>query len=171
MAQGRKQFIGIAGQHYLVYALAIRDIHSSLTQGNAPSVDVLASSHDGRCTLAFQVKTSPNAYRRNCYGREGYSWPVGAGVIGKYWESFWYAFIDLQESQGRWNPRVFFVPSQWVAKFVKPSWKFHPYFLPMTGVDLTLERWDVVVGYLSEKPDAIAWANDWPQDRLCEWGD
>ena len=171
MARGHKQLLGIAGRHYLAYALAVRDIHASLTIGNAPSVDVLASSPDGRRSIAFQVKTSPSAYRRNRFGSEGYEWPVGAGVIGKYWESFWYALVDLQESQAGRNPRVFFVPSQWVAKFVKPSWKFFPYFLPATAAERTLERWDIVAGYLAQEPEATAWANAWPRDLLCEWGD
>jgi len=84
MAQGRAQFIGAAGQYYLAFGLAVRQIHASITLGNAPSVDVLASSSDGKHSLAFQVKTARNAYRRNRYGSEGFEWDVGKGVIGKY---------------------------------------------------------------------------------------
>jgi len=38
-------------------------------------------------------------------------------------------------------------------------------------MDLTLEKWDMVVGYLSGKPDATAWADAWPQDVLVKRGD
>ena len=56
MTQGKAQFTGAAGQYYLAYGLAVRQVIASLTLGNAPSVDVLASSSDGSRTLAFQVK-------------------------------------------------------------------------------------------------------------------
>jgi len=99
MGTGRAQFVGAAGQFYLAYGLAVRQINASLTLGNAPSVDVLASSHDGKHTLSFQVKTARNAYRQNRFGHEGFDWPVGRNVIGKHRESFWYAFIDLREHE------------------------------------------------------------------------
>ncbi len=171
MGRGQAQFIGASGQYYLAYGLAVRQINASLTIGNAPSVDVITSSQDGRRSLAFQVKTSRNAYRKNHYGSEGYEWDVGASVIGKYWESFWYAFIDLQENSEGWNPRVFFVPSQWVAKFVKPNFSRKLYFLPTTAQYLTFDRWDLVKNYLAEDTDAIDWANNWPEEILCKWGE
>lgn len=170
MGKGKSQFVGAAGQFYLSYGLAVREINASLTLGNAPSVDVLASSPDGGYSLSFQVKTSRNAYRRNRYGSEGYEWDVGAGVIGKHSESFWYAFVDLQEKEEGWNPVVFFVPSRWVAEFVKPDWSRYMYFLPKTVKPLTSDRWDVVKEYLAGGKAAKRWANDWPQDKLVKWG-
>jgi hypothetical protein len=170
MAKGKAQFVSAAGQFYLAYGLAVREISASLTLGNAPSVDVMASSADGRHSLSFQVKTSSNAYQRKRYGNEGYEWAVGAGVIGNYRESFWYALIDLQAHEGRWNPIVFFVPSRWVAEFVKPGWSMCRYFLPTTVKDLTVERWDLVQGFLAGDKIAIEWSNSWPKDKLVEWG-
>ena len=171
MARGRAQFVGAAGQYYLAYGLAVRHINASLTLGNAPSVDVLASSPDGRHSLAFQVKTSSYAYRRKRYGHEGFEWDVGASVIGKHRESFWYAFVDLREEDNAWKPQVFFVPSRWVAEFVKEGWSRYMYFLPMTAKHLTLERWDLVNGYLSGETPAVDWAKDWPADILVKWGE
>ena len=97
MPTGQSQFVGTAGQFYLAYSLSIRNINAGITLGNAPSVDVIASSDDGRYSLNIQVKTSRNAYRNNRYGHSGYEWDVGSSVIGKYRESFWYALIDLNE--------------------------------------------------------------------------
>ena len=174
MGTGRSQFVGASGQFYLAYGLAVRQINASLTLGNAPSVDVLAASPDGRHTLSFQVKTSRNAYRAKRYGHEGFEWDVNKGVIGKHRESFWYAFVNLQETgdggNPRWDPQVFFVPSRWVAEFVKPAWGRFMYFLPVAVKDMTLERWDLVQGYLSGDDSAIQWANDWPEEKLVKWG-
>lgn len=170
MAQGRPQFIGAAGQYFVAYGLAVRQINAALTLGNAPSVDVLASSSDGTRTLALQVKTASFAYRRSRYGVEGYEWNVNAGVIGRHDEQFWYAFVDLQEEPSTWNPRVFFVPSRWVSEFVKADWSRYRYFLPHAVADLTLNRWDLVQDYLGDVQSAVAWAKDWPESRLVKWG-
>jgi hypothetical protein len=170
MAIGKAQFTGAAGQFFVSYGLAVRQIHASLTIGNAPSVDVMASSPDGKRSLSFQVKTSRFAYRKNHYGSEGCEWDVGAGVIGKISESFWYALVDLQEDGGEWDPRVFFVPSLWVGDFVKPDFGRMIYFLPTTANDLSLERWDLVRDFLEGDKKAIKWSNTWPEDKLVRWG-
>ena len=171
MAQGRAQFIGAAGQYYLAYGLAVRQIHASITLGNAPSVDVLASSSDGKRSLAFQVKTSRNAYRRNRYGSEGFEWDVGKAVIGKHREQFWYAFVNLREDEETtWSPQIYFVPSRWVAEFVKPEFSRYMYFLPKAVENLTLDRWDLVRDYLAGESEAIRWARDWPEEKLVKWG-
>ncbi len=39
------------------------------------------------------------------------------------------------------------------------------YFLPKTVEDITLERWDILTGYLNGESDAIEWAKNWPEDR------
>ena len=170
MAQGRTQFVGAAGQYYVAYGLAVREVNVSIALGNVPSVDLFASSPDGRHSMTMQVKTSRNAYRHRRYGGEGYEWDVGRAVIGKYGESFWYAFADLQEENNGWSPQVFFVPSRGVAEFVKPDWSRFMYFLPVTAYDLTHERWDLVKGYVASEQSAITWANDWPQHLLPKWG-
>jgi hypothetical protein len=170
MATGKSQFTGTAGQFYVAYVLSVREINAAITLGNAPSVDLMASSADGKRTVSIQVKTSRNAYRGNRYGHEGYEWDVNKGVIEKHHESFWYAFVDLQEGNSGWNPRIFFVPSIWVAKFVKPDWSRFMYFLPKTVEDITLEKWDILQGYLCGDAAAIKWANDWPKERLVKWG-
>lgn len=172
MATGRSQFIGSAGQYYVAYNLAVRAINAAITLGNAPSVDLMAASPDGKRALSFQVKTSRNAYRRKRYGHEGFEWDVSKGVIGKYHESFWYAFVNLNSGAepGEQDPRVYLVPSRWVAEFVKEDWSRFLYFLPSTVTDLTCERWDRVAGYLAGDADAIEWANSWPEEKLVKWG-
>lgn len=170
MPIGKSQFIGSAGQYYVSYCLAVRQIHASITVGNAPSVDVLAASADGQRSLSIQVKTSRNAYRGNRYGSEGHEWDAGASVIGKRFENLWYAFVDLREDGNQWNPEVFFVPSFWVGDFVKEDFSRRLYFLPSTANDITLEKWDYVKGYLNMDPNITTWATTWPEDKLVRWG-
>jgi len=78
--------------------------------------------------------------------------------------------FTLQENEGGWTPEVFFVPSRWVAEFVKPGWSRYMYFLPTTAKGLTLDRWDLVKGYLAGEKAAVDWANNWPEDKLVKWG-
>lgn len=171
MSTAKAQFTGAAGVFHLARELALRGINAAVTVGNAPNVDLLASSLCGRRSLAFQVKTSKNAHRRNRYGREGHEWNVSENVIGKHNESFWYAFVDLRETAGpHYDPQVFFVPSKWVAEFVKADFSMFMYFLPATASHLCCEQWDRVKGYLEGDQEAIKWANSWPEQLLVKWG-
>jgi len=172
MNTGRSQFVGTAGQFFVAYNLAVREINAAITLGNAPSVDLMASSSDGKRSLSLQVKTSRNAYRKSRYGHEGFEWHVNKGVIGKHDESFWYAFVNLNcgSASGEQKPEVFLVPSRWVAEFVKDDWSMCMYFLPTAVTELTHERWDLIAAYLDGKKEAIEWANSWPQERLVKWG-
>ena len=160
MATGKSQFVGTAGQFYVAFNLAVRDINAAITLGNAPSVDLMATAHDGKRSLSFQVKTARNAYRKSRYGNEGFEWDVNKAVIGNHHPSFWYAFVNLNcgASLGEQSPEVFLVPSRWVAEFVKDGWSRLMYFLPITAKELTHERWDLVSAYLEGKQEAIAWA-------------
>jgi len=136
MAIGASQFTGTAGQYYVSYGLAVRNIHASLTVGNAPSVDILAASPNGERALSIQVKTSQNAYRKCRWGREGHEWDAGGSVIGKCYPNLWYAFVDLRNDGKGWCPEVFFVPSFWVGQFVKEDFSRKLYFLPSTADDI-----------------------------------
>lgn len=170
MALGKSQFIGTAGQYYVSYGLAVREIHASLTVGNAPSVDILVASPSGERSLSLQVKTSRNAYRSNRYGREGSEWDVGGSAIDKCHENLWYAFVDLHEFSDGWAPEVYFVPSYWVGKFVKQSFSRKMYFLPSTAYDISREKWGYVKSYLTGVPEISQWATSWPEGKLVRWG-
>jgi hypothetical protein len=142
----------------------------AVASDSAPGLGLMALSPDGNRTLSIRVETSRHAYRRNRYGQEGYEWDLAKGAAGKHQETLWYAFVDLCEGEGNQQPRVFFVPSRWIAEFVKPDWERHMYFLPSTVTDATRDRWDLVSGYLCGDEKAAAWANGWPRERLVDWG-
>jgi len=170
MAKGQSQFIGASGQYFVAYQLAKRNIHASLTLGNAPSVDIIAAKEDGSKSISIQVKTSKDAYRHKKYGHEGCEWFVGSSVIGKSSPDLWYAFVDLRMGSGN-EPTVYIVPSMWVANFVKPSFSAKIYFLPSTAWDITKERWDNIVACLNNTPEIEYFSNTWPEDKLVRWGE
>ena len=165
----KSQFTGTAGEFYVAYQLTKREIHAAITLGNATHVDILASSADGKRSLSVKVKTSSKAYRRKRYGHEGFEWDVNKAVIGKHSESLVYAFVDFKGDMND-QPDVYWVPSIWVANFVKPNWSRFMYFLPLSMKQESLNCWDLIDAYLKGDQHAIDWANSWPQDKLVQWG-
>lgn len=164
MTTGRSQFVGIAGEYYVAYCLAVRNLHASITIGNAPNIDILVSSSDGTKQIAIQVKTSRNAYRPKKHGHQIWEWDVGFSAINRKGENLWYAFVDLQESANGWSPQVFLVPSLWVSNYVKPEHSRKMYLLMGTAKHLTHERWDLIEKYLQGQKEAIDWATTYPEE-------
>jgi len=172
MSIGKSQFIGAAGQYYVAYGLSVREICASITVGNSPGVDILVSKDGGLKNVSIQVKTSRNAYRKKVYGREGYEWDVGKSVVGKQSPKFWYAFVNLQsEDDLKWNPEVFFVPSKWVAEFVKSDWTRYLYYLPISAKELCYEKWDNIKRCLDDDQEVFEYSQSWPEDLLVRWGE
>jgi len=166
--RGQSQFVGSAGQYYVVYCLTVRGIHAAITLGNVPDVDIVAASNDGSRLLAIQVKTSQRAYRANRYGHELREWYVGSGAAGRWSEGLWYAFVDLQAHEAAWKPTVFIVPSIWVGNFVKPAWRLKLYMLRSALWPECHERWDRVVAFLEGDPPTITWCTQIPLE-VRDW--
>ena len=163
--EGRSQFVGAAGQHYVAYCLSVRGIHAAITLGNVPAVDVIVAKPDGELALSIQVKTSRWAHRDNRYGKELCEWDVGSSAVNRSSDHLWYAFVDLQESDTpSWNPRVFIVPSLWVGKFVKEDWTRKLYMLPAEAWSLCLERWDHINGFFDDDVDTRNWYSNIPPE-------
>jgi hypothetical protein len=57
----KSNFIAATGTYYVMACLSRECIHAACTFGNAPSVDIMASSVDGSKTISIQVKTSSYA--------------------------------------------------------------------------------------------------------------
>lgn len=157
MAIGKNQFTGAAGQYFVSYGLAARQIHATITLGNAPCVDVLCSSPAGDRLLSIQVKTSRWA-AKNSYGEVGYNWDVGLGAAGKSSEQMWYALVDLRDSGGVLDPIVYFVPSKWVGLFVERSFSRGIFYLKKSVAVKVANNWDYVSRYLSGDSAVAKWA-------------
>jgi len=167
--RGQSQFVGAAGQHYVAYCLGIRGIHAAITLGNVPDVDVIIAKPDGSLALSIQVKTSQWALRPNRYGKELCEWDVSAAAVNRFSDNLWYTFVDLQKSAtSAWNPRVFLVPSLWVAKFVKDDWSRKMYMLPVEAWSQCLERWDRIGAFFSGDPDTLHWCRNIPPEA-ADW--
>jgi hypothetical protein len=117
--------------------LAVRDFHASCTFGNAPYIDILVSSHDGKRSASVQVKTARYARRWKGRGSDKtlhhYEWYLGhkVGSIPKR-SNLFFAFVDLQLDY--WeptfrprdvSPEIFIIPlpeiAKWYRKYVKPD--------------------------------------------------
>jgi hypothetical protein len=153
-----KQFTGAAGAYLVAYNLSIRNLHAAITVGNAPHVDVIVSSSSGFRQLAIQVKTSRSAHRAKRYGFELREWDVGGSAVGNWSESFWYAFVDLNESGGGSSPQTFIVPSIWVANFVQKDWTRKMFMLRSSMWNDCCERWDRIEQFLAADGRQIEWA-------------
>jgi len=155
MAKGRSQFVGLAGQYYAAYCLAVRDYHVAITGGNVPDVDILVSLADGSRLLSLQVKTQTNALRRRRFESDFREWFVGTSAVGRSNDNLWYVFIDLQESENdegltTWQPKAFLVPSTWVAAMVQEHWSMKNYFLHCELWSECEERWDRIKNYFEK---------------------
>ena len=165
----KTNFIGEAGEHFVAYKLAIRELYVGLTLGNMPNIDLLLSANNGLKSISIQIKTSQGAYRKNRYGIEGYEWDVNKNVIGRSSLDFWYVLVDFKYESEK-EPDVYIIPSKWVAEFVLPGFTRYMYFLPKEAADLTRNRWDFLEKALSEEKETLNWASKWDDNLLVRWG-
>ena len=108
----------------LLHASRLKGFHAAITLGNAPTVDILVSSHDGAATVALQVKTTKFAVRTQGRGDEKkpyqYQWAVGKrSAHTPAREDLIYAFVDLRNFAE--VPDIFFVPSSVVTDWCSKS--------------------------------------------------
>ena len=170
MAIWENQLIGAAGQYYVGYKLSENKLCAAQTIGNAVGVDILVCDDRGLESCSIQVKTSKNAYRKNCHGNEGYQFDVGVSVIEKWSINLWYAFVDLQQQNDlSFKPQVFIVPSKWISDFVKPDFTRKVFFLTKEVANLCLERWDYIKETLQKNQKINTFVKTWPKE-MVRWG-
>ena len=173
---GHTQFLGAAGQVYVAHCLTRRGLHAALTLGNAPDVDIIVAEPTGAAALSLQVKTATNACKQH-FGREAGEWRISRSAYSQGQKELWYALVDMP-SEDRDPPKVFLVPSLWIAGFLA---------LQMTDEDIRSrypklctrrdafyylvrqlwpdceERWDRVRSFLEKQPDTLDWCQNCPQ--------
>ncbi len=135
-----KLFSGLAGEFYVGYRLAKLGYHVALTRGNAPNVDVLVSSRDGKKLLGIQVKAMRRAWsaRKGTPERSHWEWPVKPA---RKWgpEPELFAFVDLHEE------KVFIVPARDVRDAIEGIENERPFFWILErDKEKYLENWDAI---------------------------
>ena len=80
----RNTLIGIAGVHFVVSELSLRNLIALPTIRNTAGVDVLVASEDGSWHASIQVKT---------WQRKVTFWPVGRGYERWTGENKFYVFL------------------------------------------------------------------------------
>lgn len=163
MNKGKSNYTGCSGEYYVAYALSLRQYLVAITNGNVPNVDIIVSSLESSNYLSLQVKTSRNAHRNNRYGREVWEWDVGSSAIGVQNNNFWYAFVDLKiDDNFESIPDIFFIPSLWVASYVKPEHSRKMYLLPADAKKYTLNRFDLIDNFLKNGSESNEFINKIP---------
>lgn len=103
-----KGLTGIAGEYFVAAELSRRGIMASITLRNNDSIDIHASSGDGKHLVAIQVKTNQTGRR---------SWAVGAKAETMMADNLFYVFVALKGVKER--AEYFIVPSKVVVKRIK----------------------------------------------------
>lgn len=103
-----KGLTGIAGEYFVAGELSRRGIMASITLRNNDSIDIHASSGDGKHLVAIQVKTNQTGRR---------SWALGAKSETLKAVNLYYIFVALKGENERAD--YFIVPSEIVAKRIK----------------------------------------------------
>ncbi len=142
-----KGLSGIAGEYFVAGELSRRGIMASITLRNSESIDIHASTKDGKHLLAIQVKTNQLGKR---------VWALGAKSQTMQADQLFYIFVSLKGLEER--PEYFIVPSKIVATRINTEytkWLITPgkkgqkhndnsirNFSDKTGE--FLERWDLL---------------------------
>jgi hypothetical protein len=144
------QFISTAGTYYVMHKLAMNEIHASCTFGNAPNVDILASSIDGSKSISIQVKTSSCAIRWKGRGQDKkpdhLEWNLGLKAAKTSLENLFFTFVDLDDDYDG-GTVVYIVPSKFIFEYFE-GWvddlKWVRFHIPLNEILPFKENWEIV---------------------------
>jgi len=105
-----KGLTGIAGEYFVAGELSRRGIMASITLRNNDSIDIHASTGEGKHLIAIQVKTNQSGRR---------SWALGVKAETLKAENLFYVFVSLKGVKER--AEYFIIPSKVVAKRIKAN--------------------------------------------------
>lgn len=97
--------LGIAGEFYTAAELTRRGYVASLTSKNTQTIDLLASSKDGKRSVCIQIKT--------CSNKKMNTWKMSKSSEQGASNHLYYVFVNLCDDD---PPKFFVVPSTIVAK-------------------------------------------------------
>lgn len=151
----KSQFVGAAGTYYVMSILAYECVHASATFGNAPYVDIVASSEKGDKQISIQVKTADFARRTSGRGANkrwtNLDWALSYKAASLNVENLFFAFVDIggehtDQNRDHWQPTGYVVPSTALSTEFCKHWTEAAWRLKI-GVDAMepwKERWDLI---------------------------
>lgn len=102
---------GIAGEYFVAGELSRRGFMASITLRNNDSIDIHASTGEGKRLVAIQVKTNQSGSR---------SWALGVKSETLQADNLFYVFVSLKAENER--AEYFIVPSKVVAERIKTEY-------------------------------------------------
>lgn len=114
--------IGAAGEHYVAAMLSCNGLVVAMPRGGVPSTDLIVTREIGGPAVSIQVKTGTASYqnRKRKPEESYYVWDTGFKAIKMRNDSYWYAYVYLNEWPFKKElPKVFFVPSIIVADCIR----------------------------------------------------
>ena len=119
--------VGLAGEFAVLSQLSFRGFETSLTLGNAKSIDIFASRTDSNVIYKIEVKTVPkvkSSTKKNQFG-PAYEWQMKEEHENIRDQSLFYCFVLIKKDSGGYLQYKFFiVPSNEVARYVKKQHKW-----------------------------------------------
>jgi hypothetical protein len=145
------QLLGTCGVYYAMSRLAFQEVHASCTFGNAPHVDILASSKDGSKSVSLQVKTAKYAKRFRGRGNNKflheYQWYLGFKAARASFPNLFMIFVDLNIYDKDSRPDCYILPSHVVSDHCK-DWIDHAtmarFHVSPSKIEPFRNKWDLI---------------------------
>ena len=151
----KSQFVGAAGTYYVMSRLAYECVHASATFGNAPYVDIVASSEKGDKQISIQVKTADFARRggnkRNGWKWTSLDWALSYKAASLNIENLFFAFVDIggektNKEEESWQPTVYIIPSnilttEFCNHWTEEAWRLQ---VPINRMEPYKEKWNLI---------------------------
>ena len=99
--------LGIAGEFYTAAELTRHGYVASLTSKNTQTIDLLASSKDGKRSVCIQIKT--------CSNKKMNTWKMSKSSEQGASNHLYYVFVNLRDDD---SPTFFVVPSTVVSESI-----------------------------------------------------
>ena len=111
---------GACGEHYAASYLSGMGLVVALTRAGTPTTDLIVTSEAGGRSVSLQVKTGgidSHVIFKKTPKNNYWNWRSGSKAAELSNESHWYAFVFIGDwPSGGGPPKVFFVPSKFVAE-------------------------------------------------------
>lgn len=109
----------LAGEFYAMHILFRIGLVPALTLGNTKGVDILVFNPKTGKQVKVEVKTTTNTWANSVnFGGRSLNWRMSKKHETDYSDDLIYCFIQIPSDFGT-NPRIFFLPSEMVAKYVE----------------------------------------------------